>query len=196
MSSYLFCYWSLNYWFCYSIDLFGSEISTNAADFFASGLKGRWNEDKDYTEHSALNQTYRLQTVKNGALVDTDIPLRNAMNDVLRASYIKDTERVVKRWNQALEDEGSDERITLPNSRFFRRQGIYANLPFNPQGELIGQAEFDAQIAGWLPSDADRAYVTSLMKPSTQPGQMANWIAAPRKGIHGNPVEFEYVKHH
>ena len=186
----------INYWFCYSIDLFGSEVSTNAADFFASGLKGRWNEDKDYTDHSALNQSYALPVVKNGALADSEVPLRNAMNDVLRQSYIKDTERVVRRWNQALADEGSSERIVLPNSRFFRRQGIYANLPFNPQGELIAQAEWDAQIAGWLPSDADRAYVSSLMKPCTQPGEMANWIAAPRKGIHGNPVEFEYVKHH
>lgn len=186
----------INYWFCYSIDLFGSEISSNAADFFAAGLKGRWKEAKDYTEHSALHQFHRLPVYKDGALTEQDVPLRNAMNEVLRQSYIKDAERVVKRWNAALEEEGSDERITLPSSRFFRRQGIYANLPFNPQGELISQAEWDANIAGWLPSDADRAYVASLMKPCHEPGKMANWIAAPRKGIHGNPVDFEYVKHH
>ncbi len=186
----------INYWFCYSIDLFGSEISSNAADFFAAGLKGRWNEAKDYTEHTALNQFHRMPVVKDGAVTEQDIPLRNAMNEVLRQSYIKDAERVVKRWNQALEEEGSDERIKLPSSRFFRRQGIYANLPFNPDGELISQAEWDAKIASWLPSDADRAYVSSLMKPCHEPGKMANWIAAPRKGIHGNPIDFEYVKHH
>jgi benzoyl-CoA 2,3-dioxygenase component B len=114
---------------------------------------------------------------------------------VLRQSYIKDAERVVKRWTTALEEEGVSTRVTLPSSRFFRRQGIYAHLPFDPAGNLIPQAEWDAKIADWLPSDADRAYVASLMKPCHEQGKMANWIAAPRKGIHGNPVDFEYVKH-
>jgi benzoyl-CoA 2,3-dioxygenase component B len=185
----------ITYWFSYSIDLFGSEVSSNAADFFAAGLKGRWAEAKDYTDHSALGQTWRLPMLKDGALTDTDVPLRNAMNEVLRQSYIKDCERVVKRWNQALEEEGTDFRVKLPNSRFFRRQGIYAHLPFDPSGELLTQAEWDARVSSWLPSDADRAYVASLMKPATEPGKMANWIAAPRKGIHGNPVDFEYVRH-
>ncbi|MFN7142158.1 MAG: benzoyl-CoA 2,3-epoxidase subunit BoxB [Myxococcota bacterium] len=185
----------INHWYCYSLDLFGSEISSNAADFFAAGLKGRWNEAKDYTEHTALNQFHQLPVVKDGRLTVQDVPLRNAMNEVLRQSYIKDCERVVKRWNAALEEEGSQFRLTLPSSRFFRRQGIYANLPFNPEGELISQAEFDAKAAGWLPSDADRAYVAGLMKPVTEPGKMANWIAAPRKGINSQPVEFEYVRH-
>ena len=185
----------INYWFCYSIDLFGSEISSNAAEFFAAGLKGRWVEAKDYEEHSALHQSYRLPVVKEGAMTEQDVPLRNAMNEVLRQSYIKDAERVVKRWNQALEEEGTSSRVVLPSSRFFRRQGIYGNLPFNPQGELISQAEWDAKIGDWLPSDADRAYVASLMRPVYEPGKMANWIAAPRKGIHGNPLEFEYVRH-
>ena len=119
----------INYWFCYSIDLFGSEISSNAAEFFAAGLKGRWGEAKDYEEHSALHQSYRLPVVKEGAMTEQDVPLRNAMNEVLRQSYIKDAERVVKRWNQALEEEGTSSRVVLPSSRFFRRQGIYGNLP-------------------------------------------------------------------
>ena len=47
---------------------------------------------------------------------------------------------------------------------------------------------------GALPSDADKAYVTSLMKPVMEPGKMANWIGAPKHGIKGRPVEFEYVR--
>ena len=73
---------------------------------------------------------------------------------------------------------------------------FYEHLPFDPDGELISQAEWDAKIADWLPSDADRAYVASLMHAVHEPGKIANWIAAPRKGIHGNPIEFEYVRHH
>ncbi len=186
----------INHWFCYSLDLFGSEVSTNAADFFGAGLKGRWAETKDYTEHTALNQIYRLPTVKNGRLTDEEVPLRNAMNDVLRQAYIKDCERVVKRWNAALEEEGSHHRIALPSSRFFRRQGIYAAHEFDTAGNLISHTEYAARQGDWLPSEADRAYVASLMHPVTEPGKMANWIAAPRKGINGQPVEFEYVKLH
>ncbi len=184
----------INYWYCYSLDLFGSEISSNAAEFFAAGIKGRWAEAKDHTEHSALNQFHTMAVVKDGKLAEQDVPLRNAMNEVLRQSYMKDCERVVKRWNAALEDEGSSFRLALPSSRFFRRQGIYADAHFSPAGELISAAEFQRHMADWLPTDEDRAYVQSLMQPVTEPGKMANWIAAPRKGINGNDVDYEYVR--
>ena len=185
----------ITYWFSYSIDLFGSELSSNAADFFGAGLKGRWAEAKDYTDHSALGATHRLAMVKDGKLTEQDVPLRNAMNEVLRQSYIADCERVVKRWNAALADEGVDFRVSLPNSRFFRRQGIYAGLFFDREGNLLTAAEWEARKGEWLPTEADRAYVASLMHAVTEPGKMANWIAAPRKGINGQTVEFEYVRH-
>jgi benzoyl-CoA 2,3-dioxygenase component B len=34
------------------------------------------------------------------------------------------------------------------------------------------------------------------MVPVTDPGRMANWIAPPARGIHGQPLDFEYVKFH
>ena len=43
----------INLWFSLSEDLFGGEVSSNAADFFATGLKGRYREDR-YDEHKAL----------------------------------------------------------------------------------------------------------------------------------------------
>jgi benzoyl-CoA 2,3-dioxygenase component B len=100
----------------------------------------------------------------------------------------------VKRWNEAWLRRARDERIELPSSRFFRRQGIYASAHFTPTGELISADEFGARAHEWLPSDADRAYVSSLMQPVIEPGKMANWVAAPRRGIDGKPVEFEYVR--
>ena len=184
----------INYWFSYSIDLFGSEISTNAADFFGAGLKGRWAEAKDYDEHTALNQWQRMQVIEAGKLTEKDIPLRNAMNEVLRSSYIKDCERVVKRWNQALEEEGSDVRVALPDRKFFRRQGIYAGCHFTPQGEMISAEAWEARKGEWLPSEADRTYVASLMHQVTERGKIAQWIAPPKKGIHGNAFDYEYVR--
>src|SRR3954464_6178250 len=51
----------LNLWYTLSLDLFGSEISTNAASFFAAGLKGRANEDKKYTDHKAMEGVYPME---------------------------------------------------------------------------------------------------------------------------------------
>src|SRR5205085_9576508 len=71
----------LNLWFSLSLDLFGGEVSSNAADFFAAGLKGRFREP-EYEEHKALAQTYRLELPENGKLVEQEVPLRNALNEV------------------------------------------------------------------------------------------------------------------
>ncbi len=185
----------INYWFSYSIDLFGSEISTNAADYFASGLKGRWRESADHTEHSALNQFKTRDVVENGRLTTREVPLRNAMNEDLRSSYIADAERVVRRWNKALDEEGiAGFEFKLPHRRFFRRQGIYAGQPFDLSGNLMDEEAYQGKVADWLPSQADRDYVQSLMKPVTGVGQWANYIAPPRRGIHGNAPDFEYVR--
>ncbi|MEE2751078.1 MAG: benzoyl-CoA 2,3-epoxidase subunit BoxB [Myxococcota bacterium] len=184
----------INFWYSYSLDLFGAEVSTNAADYFASGLKGRWKESKDYEDHVCLNSTRSIAQVKDGAIVDVEVPLRNAMNEELRDSYVDDCARVLKRWNKALAEEGLDWEMSLPHTRFHRRQGIYSDHQFNPNGDLIDAAAFSAKEDSWLPTDEDRAYVKSLMAPVTEPGKMANWIAAPRRGIHGKPVEFDYVR--
>jgi len=184
----------VNHWYSYSLDLFGSEISSNAADFFSSGLKGRWGEMKRYDDHVALDSHVDMAVLDNGKLSNQEVPLRNAMNEVLRGEYVVDCEGVVKKWNKALEKAGSDLRINLPSTRFHRRQGIYADAHFNPAGDPITEEEFEANRSSWLPTNEDRAYVASLMKAVYEPGKMANWIAAPRRGIDGNPVDFDYVR--
>jgi benzoyl-CoA 2,3-dioxygenase component B len=184
----------INYWFSYSLDLFGSEISSNAADYFAAGLKGRYREAELWTDHVATEGRVPLQVLRDGRLATEDVPLRNAMNELLRAEYRKDCERVVKRWNRTLEEANVAFRVVLPDSRFHRRQGIYAGIPFDPAGQPISADEWARRQDEWLPTDADRAYVASLMHPVYEPGKMANWIAAPGRGIDGKPVEFEYVR--
>lgn len=184
----------VNHWFSYSLDLFGSEISSNAADFFTSGLKGRWQEQARYDEHQALDLYKKIEVPKDGRLAVEDIPMRNAMNEILRGEYVADCELVLKRWNRALEKADSDFRVTLPSTRFHRRQGIYSAMHFDPDGNAISAEEFEANAHKWLPSAEERAYVASLMTPVTEPGKMANWIAPPSRGIDRQPVEFEYVR--
>jgi len=183
----------VNYWFSYSLDLFGSEISSNAADFFASGLKGRWKESK-YEDHRALDDSMVIQERQGDRLVDTEVPLRNAMNEVLRGEYVADCEKVLKKWNRTLKKLDWPERITLPSTRFHRHQGIYADQHFTPEGEPISEDAFEARRDEWLPTEADRDYVASLMKPVYEPGKMANWIAPPPRGINGQSVDYEYVR--
>src|ERR1700730_10821613 len=79
----------INFWFSYSLDLFGGEISSNSADFFAAGLKGRFKEPKKYTDHIAAEALFVMQNVENGKLAPHEVPLRNALNEVLRTEYVK-----------------------------------------------------------------------------------------------------------
>ncbi len=183
----------LNLWFALSLDLFGGEVSSNAASFFADGLKGRYKEET-YADHLALSETYRLPMVKDGRLGEEDVPLRNAMNEVLRDAYVEDCQRGVDRWNKRLSEAGQSARLSLPSKRFYRHIGIYADLPFDPEGRLLEKAEWEKGKDAWLPSEKDRSYVAHLQKAVRDPGQIANWIAKPARGIKGLPFEYDYVR--
>jgi benzoyl-CoA 2,3-dioxygenase component B len=182
----------MNYWFTYSLDLFGGEISSNSADFFAAGLKGRFKEQEKYEDHFAREGFFTIPVVQDGKLVEREIPLRNALNEVLRNEYIADCERAMKRWNKSLEDVNA--QLYLPNKRFHRHVGEYANHFFDTDGNLIAEEEFEKRKDEWLPTREDREFVQSLMKPVTEPGKIAGWIAPPQSGIKGKPFEFEYVR--
>lgn len=191
----------MNFWYSVSLDLFGGEISSNAASFFASSLKGRAKEE-GYEDHKVLEGTYPMDVPLAGApgrvatFKREDVPLRNAMNEVLRDEYVGDSQRGVDKWNKAIDEAGISFRLTLPSRRFHRNGGIYAGLHFDTEGNPLTKEEFERRQDEWLPSAADEAYVKSLMtKPIYDPKQMANWIAAPPRGIKGRAVDFEYVKH-
>jgi benzoyl-CoA 2,3-dioxygenase component B len=183
----------LNLWYSLSLDLFGGEISSNAATYFATGMKGRAKEEQ-FEDHKALEGVYPMDVVREGAVSREDVPMRNAMNEVLRDAYVEDCQRGVDKWNRAIAAHGIPFQLTLPSRRFHRHIGLYAGLPFDPSGNLVSAADF--KKTAWLPSDADKAFVQSLMqKPVFDPKQMANWIGAPKQGIKGRSVDFEYVRH-
>jgi benzoyl-CoA 2,3-dioxygenase component B len=184
----------INYWYTYSLDLFGSEISSNSADFFAAGLKGRYEEQKKYEDHIAVEGSYGIEALEDNRLQFREAPLRNALNEVLRNEYTKDCERGLARWNKLLADEDIAERLSLPSRRFHRHVGAYAGQHFDVTGHPISTDEFARRSDEWLPTLADREYVQSLMTPVTEPGRIANWVAPPKSGIRNLPFEFEYVR--
>ncbi|HUS68966.1 MAG TPA: benzoyl-CoA 2,3-epoxidase subunit BoxB [Kofleriaceae bacterium] len=184
----------LNLWYTVSLDLFGGEVSSNAADAFAAGVKGRHKEMTRYEDHAALAQVYRAEVVEGGRVVPAEVPMRNAMNEVLRDDYVEDCQRGVDRWNKTIKEAGIQFELKLPSRRFHRAIGAFAEVETDPAGELLSAADWERRKGAWLPTEADEVYVKSLMQPVTAPGKIAQWIAPPRKGINGQPFEFEYVR--
>ena len=184
----------VNRWASSSLDLFGAEISSNASTFFGQGLKGRAHEESHYKDHKALDEGYEMEIWENGALNRQEIPLRTAMNEVLRADYIEDNTRQVEMWNKTLEKFGRDFRFSYPNRRFNRRIGMYAGAWFDPAGEPLSEADWNLRRSEWLPTPEDESYVRSLMVKTHEPGKYAGWIAPPSKGINEQALDFEYVK--
>jgi benzoyl-CoA 2,3-dioxygenase component B len=185
----------LNFWYTESLDLFGGEVSSNAADAFAAGIKGRHKEATRYDEHTALDQFYEMERVVDGKITTEEIAMRNAMNEVLRDDYVADCQRGVDRWNKRIREAEIDFELKLPSRRFHRAIGTFAEYFTDPDGNLISEAEWNQRRAEWLPNADDETYITSLMKPVTEPGKIASWIAPPRRGINGQGFEFEYVRH-
>jgi benzoyl-CoA 2,3-dioxygenase component B len=179
----------LNFWCSSSLDLFGSEVSSNAASSFANGIKGRPDEGQ-YQDHVCADAVYELETPQGVEKVS----LRNAMNEVMRNAYLKDCEIGLKRWNMQIEKSKVDFRLSLPSSRFRRSIGAWANVPCDPQGRALKREEFDRRLYEWIPSEADRAFVHSVMQRVVEPGRMAGWIAPPDRGINSLPVGYEYVR--
>ncbi len=179
----------LNFWFSSSLDLFGAEVSTNAAAYFATGIKGRPDEGR-FEEHVCRDSALAVET-PNGV---QDVSLRNAMNEVTRQAYIKDCDNGVQRWSRMIEQAGFAFHLRLPSPRFHRTIGAWAGRPVDPAGNLVGESQWQARRDDWLPSAADKAFVMSLMRPVTEPGKVAGWIASPERGVNRLPADYEYVR--
>lgn len=184
----------LNFHFSVTIDLFGADESSNAATFYSSGLKGRYEEGKRTDDHQLRGQTYRVLEAKNGQLNDKEVPMLNALNEVLRDDYIKDSVAGVERWNKVIAKAGIPFKLETPHKAFNRNIGALAGVKVSPDGRVISQAEWNAKHDDWLPSAQDRAFVASLMGRVVEPGKFANWIAPPAIGINRQPVDFEYIR--
>ena len=186
----------LNLHYTLSLDLFGQEVSTNAANAFSAGVKGRFMEARIEDDHRLQNDTYGVTTIKDGQIIREDAPALTAINMRLRDDYVRDAAAGLRRWNKLIERAGIEFEFKLPHEGFHRQIGVFANTPINPVGEIISPEAWDAARDAWLPTKEDGAFIQSLMKPVYEPGQYASWIAPPRVGIDNQPGDFEYVQLH
>ncbi len=184
----------LNFHYSVTIDLFGADESSNAAIFYNSGLKGRYEETRRDDDHRLQNRTYKVLGVQDGRLVEREVPMLNALNEVLRDDYIKDSIGGVNRWNKVFEKAGLPHRLAVPHKAFNRKIGSLSNATVSPEGRVVSDAEWAMREHDWLPTAEDRAFVASLMGRVVEPGKFAGWIAPPPMGINKQPIDFEYVR--
>ncbi len=184
----------LNFHYSVTIDLFGADQSSNAATFYSAGLKGRFDEGKRNDDHRLEGATYAIIDIAGGALVERQAPMLNALNEVLRDDFIRDSVAGIGRWNKVLDKNGIAQRLVVPHKAFNRRIGSLAGVRVSPDGQVVSEAQWQASVAGWLPSAEDRAFVASLMGRVVEPGKFAGWIAPPPIGVNKQPLAFEYVR--
>jgi len=176
-------------------DLFGSEISSNGAEAFSSGLKGRFTEASlKGDDHVLLDASYAVTRVIDGKLVEEKMSALRAINCRLLDDYIVDCQGGIDRWNKTIERAGIKFRITQPYKGFNRCIGEFAGHRISPAGEVLTEERWHEKVGEWLPNEGDMKFIDSLMKPCLGRAQYASWIAPPRVGINSQPGDFEYVK--
>ncbi len=184
----------LNAHYSVTLDLFGSESSSNAASYYAAGLKGRFHERDRDDDHRLTEASYSLESVGAGGIGPIEVPALQALNVMLQDDFIEDCKKGVERWNRILAKAGVDERLFLPHRGFNRAVGAFAGRHVTPDGRLVPAAEWELGAKEWLPTEQDRERVAALMQPCTSPGQFASWIAPPETGVGGRERDFAYVR--
>jgi benzoyl-CoA 2,3-dioxygenase component B len=184
----------LNFHYSVSLDLFGSETSTNVANYYTTGLKGRWMEERRRDDHKLTDDSVLVDALTDdGQIGQTEVAALVGLNTDLRREYIGDCQGGVNRWNKILESAGLPQRLRLPHVAFNRRVGAFAGIEATPSGAPLSVADWARCKGEWLPTEVDKTHVRSLMRPVHERGKIAAWIAPPRQGINGKPFDYEYV---
>ena len=184
----------VNFHYSVTLDLFGSEVSSNAASYYTTGLKGRYAEANIKDDHSLSSDIYGVPEAEKGEIVNRQVPALTALNARLRDDYTREIQAGLERWNRIPEKFDIPFRLTLPHVGFHRKIGSFAGSHISPDGQVLPKEDWERRAAAWLPSGSDHAFVHSLMGRVIEPGKFANWIAPPARGINNLPIEFEYVR--
>jgi benzoyl-CoA 2,3-dioxygenase component B len=187
----------VNFHFSVTLDLFGAEVSTNAANSFTQSLKGRFHETQIEDDHRLADSAYPVLHYQSNEFKMVDVPALNALNERLRDNYVEDVLTGIARWNRILHAYGIDYQFKLPHRAFNRRIGMFKDMHVTPEGRVVSEEEWNRKRDEWLPTADDKAYLAAVMsQPLYEPGKFANWIAPPPRGINHQPIDFQYVRFH
>ncbi len=161
----------LNFHYSVSLDLFGAETSTNAANYFAAGLKGRFQEERRDDDHRLHDATARRPDVaRRRRSASGEAPALAALNETLRDDYIADCQKGVDRWNRTLAEVGpraAPSPVGLQPAR-----GDVRRSPGLPgRSRCVTEADGTAACDDWLPTDEDRALRRVADAAVHEPGQ-------------------------
>jgi benzoyl-CoA 2,3-dioxygenase component B len=185
----------LNFHYRVTMDLYGSDVSSNAANYYTSGLKGRFEETEINDDHVLNDAEYPVSEVFGDKIVVKNVSALTSLNERLRDDYIREIEAGLSRWNRIIESAGISFRLNLPHKGFHRAIGNFAGHSISPHGKVLSQEVWKKREFEWLPSLQDHAYVQPLMSGQVvELGKFANWTASPRRGINNQSLNFEYVR--
>src|ERR1700728_875128 len=161
----------LNFHYSVSLDLFGGETSTNVANYYTAGLKGRWLEERRKDDHLLGDDSIMVDALHEGEIGQVEVSALTGLNTDLRREYIADCSGGVKRWNRILASAGLEPQLKLPHVAFNRKVGAFAAIEATPDGQLLTAGEWERRKGEWLPTDVDKTHVRSLMQPVHERGK-------------------------
>jgi benzoyl-CoA 2,3-dioxygenase component B len=175
-------------------DLFGAEISTNGANSFNAGIKGRFRETRLDDDHVLDNDVYPVLRYINGSFYGENVAALTAINARLLDDYTRECEGGMRRWNKVIAKLGVDFQLSQPHAAFNRQIGEFAGMSVTVAGEVIDRDVWQSRQHEWLPKQSDLEFLLDLAQPITAPGEFASWIDEPKMGVDQKPGDFEYVR--
>ena len=160
----------LNFHYSVSLDLFGAETSTNAANYFAAGLKGRFQEERRDDDHRLQRRDARRADASPTARSRRARRRRWPRSTRRCATTTSPTARRASTAGTARSPRSASS-CALPHIGFNRAVGAFRDHHVSPDGRLVDDAEWAASVADWLPTDDDRAHVESLMRRRHRAGE-------------------------
>ena len=152
----------INLWFTLSLDLHGNEISTNAASYFANGLKGRAEEAK-WDDHRVVETIYdardRSQTARSidGRRPDAQRDERGAARLVRRAT----ARPASSAGTRSSSGTACPIACGCPIASSTAASASSRRSHFDPDGPPLSDEEWARRKHEWLPAPADKAFLLS-----------------------------------
>ena len=136
----------INKWYSVALDLFGVDNSSSAYWFYVWGLKGRYDEGSAQGECD-----------------------RDKLNELARGHYFNEVSQLIDALNKLIPE--GEPRITLPDKKFHRSIGEYAEKTYSATGDLLSAEAYARHLEQTLPTAADRALLADLAKQN-------DWVLA------------------